>query len=652
MKKILSIFVFLSLLCGVSSCNDYLEVKPLDKISGELLSSSDGGIMTLLAKVYNVIPMEDFRFRPQTGYNRYGWDGGTFEMQTFDMFTDIATRSDGTGVSVGADFWVTYYSNLRQVFIFMETIQKAQSSGVLSAEESTRYLAEAHFAVAYIYLSLARRYGGVPLLDHALDSEYVPGSDNSNLRIPRSTELDTWKYILSECDKAIAGLPETTSDYRATKWAAYALKSRAALHAASLAKYWNKAPLAGDAANQKLVGMDASEANAFYKECIDASAEIINHSGKTLYKPNPANVEEAVKNYQALFLDSGAEEIIYAKPAIDGTVYSGQGHNFDIYFSPAQKNPGFHKFGRYSMTLDLVDLYEDYTDDGTGKSAPIRTRMDNKETAIPHIGTNAAVASIPFIEYDDVTAPFADKDARLKATVITPGAQFAGVTIVMQGGMIKTDGTVSIYKADQEKIGDVTYYSYGGQTKGVDYSGFDGAGGNSDDASISTTGFSVRKYLQEFAMPSGVQASSTTTWIDMRLGEVYLNYAEAVVESGQGDAALAARCINDLRHRAAHKDDIPLTLGNVLKERTIELAVEGQRYWDMIRRRENHVIFNGTFRHGLMPILDLRSGSPKYVFARMNNYYDEADPRTFQPREYYLAIPGTDVNKLVQNPGY
>ena len=57
---------------------------------------------------------------------------------------------------------------------------------------------------------------------------------------------------------AAATLPDAYFSVRIcialTKWAAYALKSRVALHAASVAKYWNLAPLAGEAVTQKLVG--------------------------------------------------------------------------------------------------------------------------------------------------------------------------------------------------------------------------------------------------------------------------------------------------------------------------------------------------------------------------------------------------------------
>ncbi len=67
--------------------------------------------------------------------------------------------------------------------------------------------------------------------------------------------------------------------------------------------------------------------------------------------------------------------------------------------------------------------------------------------------------------------------------------------------------------------------------------------------------------------------------IDFRLAEIYLNYAEAVVEngSGYGDRAKAQQYLNDIRHRAALSGNIPLTLDNVKKERRVELALENHR---------------------------------------------------------------------------
>lgn len=653
MKKIILPIITLMAAFSFNSCTDTLELESLTKVSESLLTSSEGGIMTLVAKMYNITPMEDFRYRPGTGYHKYGWDGGAGEMQMIEMYTELSTRSDGFGINFTTDHWSDYYANIRQVNLFLETIENAKKDGIISEAAATRYAAEGYFTRAYIYLALARRYGGVPIIDKVLDHDYVQGGENKELFVPRSTEKATWEFILADCDRAAAGLPESVNDYRATKWAALALKSRAALHAASIAKYSSKYTMTGEAVSQGLVNMSASDANAFYQACISAAEQVINNSGKSLYGANPGSPAAAAKNYQDMFIDpsKAASEVIFSRAYLDGTVLGGQGHCMDIYFSPAQNNPGFHKYARWSVTLDLVDLYEDYTDDGTGKSAPIVTRTDG-EKVIANIERNTdALKATPFVKYDDVTAPFANKDARLQASVITPGSTFGGKLITIQGGMFKTDGEPYVYQKASETVNGVTYYSYGGESKAIDYSGFDGAGGDSDNCSVTTTGFSIRKFLAEGAMPAGLQASSTTTWIDMRLAEVLLNYAEAVVESGQGDKTKAAQYLNDIRHRAAHKDNIPLTLENVLKERKVELFGEGQRYWDAFRRREMHEYWNSTMRHGLMPIVDLRDGTPKYVFARINQKNDETSPRTFDQINYYLGIPGTSVSHLVNNPG-
>ena len=115
---------------------------------------------------------------------------------------------------------------------------------------------------------------------------------------------------------------------------------------------------------------------------------------------------------------------------------------------------------------------------------------------------------------------------------------------------------------------------------------------------------------EKFSSLSSRDNSVTTPFIDIRLAEIYLDYAEAVIESGKGDRAKAATLLNSLRHRAAHKDNIPLTLENVLKERRVELAFEGKRFWDMVRRRDNHIFYNSGMRSALVPMIDLRTDTP------------------------------------------
>lgn len=661
-KNILSIFSLCALM-GLSGCNAFLELEPLDKVSPDQLLETEGGVKALLANIYTMIPMEDFNYRPNAGFNQRGYDGVN-ETTNLAFLTDEATRSDG-GVGIGYEgfnYWP--YGDIRQVNIFMQNVEKAKEAGTISVADADRMTGEAHFARAYMYYGLVKRYGGVPLIDKVQDDDYADGGPGA-VAVPRSTELDTWKFVLNECTLAAATLPDATSGsdlYRVTKWAAYALKSRVALHAASVAKYWNLAPLAGEAVTQKLVGgMTSADADAFYKECIEASKFLIENSGKSLYKPTPATVKEAASNFQALFLNDQNEEVIFSKAYLNGTTNTNQGHSYAQFNILPQVNPGALKYGRFNPMLEIVDLFEDYTDDGMGKSAKIVTRTDGNEDAYIanfHNMNNASVVntlmSVPFVKYNDLYEPFANKDARLLASVVVPGSSYAGTEIIIQGGFIKDNNSYVAYSNESTQKNGTTYYALGAEGETM-FSGFNNVN-SGEDANWTATGFGVRKYMPEGESMSPDRLSSTTSYIDMRLAEVYLNYAEAVVENGSGfgDKELAENYLNALRRRAGHTDRISLTLENVLKERRVEMAFEGKRFWDMNRRREFHTEFsNNRIRKALVPMLDLRGAEPKYVFARVNYFGDETrGGRTFQNINYYRGIPNIATNGLVQNPGH
>src|SRR5690606_4711389 len=127
-------------------------------------------------------------------------------------------------------------------------------------------------------------------------------------------------FVLAQLDIAFEKLPETRNSLdetkrRATKWAAAGLKSRVALHAASVAKYWNRAPLSGQAVDAGLVGMPASEANRYYQEAIKASETVINSGRFGLYMANPSSPQEAARNYQKLFMqpNDAMTEVLFMK---------------------------------------------------------------------------------------------------------------------------------------------------------------------------------------------------------------------------------------------------------------------------------------------------------------------------------------------------
>lgn len=633
MKKVQSfkyLIVGLSLIL-LGSCTDFLDIDPKNKIPGESVLSDPNGVKSFLADLYYGSPIEDFVYMPANGFNARGNTGSL----TLAQYALEAIHSEWPKWNQFAnDWWNKGYSLNRNINLFMTYIPKLD----IAAEEKDALMGEAHFLRAYAYFGLAKRYGGVALVTEY--QEYDP--DTENLRIPRSTEKETWDFVIEECDKAIKLLPEDRSNpseakRRATKWTAYALKSRAALHAASIAKYWNKAPLEGEAVDRKYVGMDKSEADHYYQACIDASLAIINSQKFGLYKGHPSSIKEAITNYRALFSDPNiaSEEAIFIKGY--GAPGSRIAHDYDAWNNPNQNAEGYPHRGRTNPILELIDLYEDYTD--PGHAAPIITTEDGV------VSDNEGYRpEVSYRHFDSPEEIFKNKDARFFASITYPNSVWKGKTIVIQGGVIKPNGELMNTPGAYEHNGK-TYYTYGAEFS-QDYSGFDGK------PNCTRTGFLMRKFLNE-NLTVTKELQSTTDFMDFRYAEILLNFAEAVVEKGETDSELlsmAKKLLNDLRKRAAHTTDVELTLDNILRERKVELAFENKGYWDLIRRRDFHLEFDNRRKMALVPMMDLRGEKPQYIFVRM--YVPGTTPCTFQTHNYYRAIPGTSTNGLTQNPQY
>jgi len=629
-KYIILLTTFLSI--TVFSCKDVLDLKPLDKLDSETLFSTPEGVRIYLANLYGQLPIEDFSFG-RLGFNTANINTAGIAPATQ---TDDAANSEFSHLLDGGgnfQWWDQGYKLIRDVNLLIETIPTISS---LNDTDKAQLISEGNFLRAFTYFALAKRYGGVPLIKEV--QQYTP--DVESLKVPRSTEKETWDFVLSECDAAIVNLPATRSadNRRATKWVAYALKSRAALHAASLAKYWSKAPLSGDAVTKGLVGMPASIANSYYEECIKASQIIMEQGGFGLHKPTPNSAEEATANYMEIFQNPNAasNEMIFLKGY---TIQGASGHSYDFWFNPNQTTDGAPHPGRMNPTLEFVDLYESY--DKPGQSSPIVTTTDGNINDY-----NGFNASKSYLRFDTPYDIFKGKDARLWATVILPGTEWKGKTIVIQGGYIQPDGTAKIETKESIAVNGKTYYTYGA-ADWTGYSGFEVYLGN-----MTRTGFSFKKFLTPSSLPPNLMAS-TNDWIEFRYPEILLNYAEAVVESNysMNDAkSKAKKAINDIRKRAGHTVDIDLNLENVLRERRVELAFENKRYWDLVRRRDYHEKFNNNIRKALVPVLDLRVSPAKYIFLRKN--LSRESPLTFPTNFYYAHIPAVGSNGLIQNPQY
>ena len=638
MKKIFKYVFVLFLGLGLCSCEklfDNLE-GDLTKMTEDDMTSSIEGLERLLSDVYYSIPMDDFN--------------------KMDRTTDNATESDATDYYVNVtSFW--NYTRMRSINQFLQQVDNALEKNYINQDTHDKMKGEALFARAYCYFASVRTYGGVPIVKEPLDDKY-DGGENAGLYVPRSTEKETWDFVIEDLDEAIKLLPDdvkrSDGPFRATKWSALGLQSRVALYAASVSKYWGKEPIPAtyQAVKEKLTYMEASYANAYYAKCIEACEAIINSGKFSLYGGTTTDVKTAKENLTNLFLARQDCEFLFGKSYENGVSTSSNG--FDLSSSPNQAhetgtNVGW---GKYSITSDMVDAFDDYNAAGGRADGTIKTRNDGVEDYYDsqlQLASSTFNPATDYIKYDSPADPFLNKDARFQAWVLYPGAAFRSITMVIQGGMIRHDGTYSFYKNDTGELNGVTYLALGGNAAEVSaFYDFD----NSFTGHYYNCGFGIRKFLN----PEKAIIYSVNPWYDIRYAEILLNYAEAVAESGQGNATKAKQALNDIRHRAAFTDDIELTLENVLHERRVELAFEGDRSYTLHRRREYLNNRSGVFyrKHTVIPVIDLRGDAPKYLMVRANVYHGDVDKSPAGLNvgllDYYSGIPNRSVNGFIPNP--
>ncbi|KKB58510.1 RagB/SusD family nutrient uptake outer membrane protein [Parabacteroides gordonii] len=168
----------------------------------------------------------------------------------------------------------------------------------------------------------------------------------------------------------------------------------------------------------------------------------------------------------------------------------------------------------------------------------------------------------------------------------------------------------------------------------------------------SKTRYTIRKFMNE-ALTAAWVDKGTQPFIFSRLGEIYLNYAEAMFHLG--DEATARKYVNLIRERAREgKDVLPdITssgdelLKKIQHERKIELAFEEHRYYDVRRWKIAEQTENKVERR-VHIVKDLATGKKTYSFV-------DVQERKFLPQHYLMPIPRSEIQKnplLEQNPYY
>ncbi|WP_244620488.1 RagB/SusD family nutrient uptake outer membrane protein [Chitinophaga japonensis] len=627
MQKIAINILFAAGLLAFTACEkDWLERQPRTILLEEQVWNDPKQIVALLANFYDRLPT-------QTGLqdiDNAGADGRIAQWRDMANFDDAMwsgqSNNDGRNniPAYGFDSWRLWnYTLVRDINLALENI--AQYGVSLSEGQKRQFSAELRFLRAYNYFELVKRMGGVPLVTRQLIYDY--SGDASSLQVPRAKEAEVYDFIASEVDAIRDDLGNDGSVSRANKYTALALKSRAMLYAGSIARYNNQMPAPIRTPGGE-VGIPADRANEYYEKSLAASKEIINSGVYTLYRTNPDPGENF---YEAITKKSGNREAIFVKDFL-----SPQKRHWFAYDNIVR---GIREdnLGSSSITpsLNLVESYE-YLD---GTPGTLRTRTEDNSD---------------FIYYDHPQDIFANKDARLYGTVIYPGTTFKGLPVGIQAGVMAWNASRNAYDVVEGSDLNTTY------TDGRLLTG--SSGPHRSIQEVSNTGFYLRKYIDAGARTSTRGIQSDIWWIWFRLGEVYLNAAEAAFELGQTGEALTY--INAVRERAGFGPNSlsTLTIARIQNERRAELAFESHRLWDLKRWRIADKLWNGSVGnpnamvYALYPYRVVRPGDAardgKYVFVKMVAPRFRA-PRFFQLGNYYSSIDQGVINnnpKIVKNP--
>ena len=258
--------------------------------------------------------------------------------------------------------------------------------------------------------------------------------------------------------------------------------------------------------------------------------------------------------------------------------------------------------GGLCPSQNLVDMY-----DMIDGSSPFAA-YDN--TGAPVYSGASAPAVNAASGYSDAD-PWSNRDPRLAATVLYHGATW-------------NDETINVIKGQR-----------------------DNPVGNPNST---PTGYYVRKYIPENILNADHTGNSYRNWSIIRYAEILLNYAEAMNEAN-GPSAEVYDALDQIRHRAgitgnvADRADLTSSKENmrrfIRRERTVELAFEEHRSWDLRR-------WNVATEALSRDIYGVDVASDGTLSRKV------AQHRVFEPRMYLYPIPETEewVTGITNNAGW
>jgi hypothetical protein len=584
------LIVFISIF--VNSCNsDFLNTTPADSLSETAVWADPNLVELFVNEMYRGIGHghHECEVGSMTDESHFIHNYGTNQ-----VVASLITPSDigqWAEDNQNAYRWPKVYGYLRNANMFFENIDKVPFK---DEEWRSRLKGEVHFLIAFYYHNLVRTHGGVPIITKTYGL-------NDNFEVPRNSLKECIDYIVKNCDEAAALLPvkqEGANLGRANKAGALAIKSRILLWAASDLAHvaWY-----GSYSNPEFVTIPGDRAAA-WTAARDAAKAVIDLNEFSLEQ----TTGDPFTDYTALFIKKSSPEHIFSRYFIKSNGWDSEDSNTH---SPLYNGPnGYAAWAGNTPIQALVDDYE--MKDGTKFSWSNPTQAK---------------------------APYENRDPRFYATILYDKAPWRKrpATLVANDPI----GLISIR----------TVYA-GLDRNSAKTPGLDTREGPQQTWNGGYTGYYLRKAIDITVDPEFVYdgANQEVPWTFFRLGEIYLNYAEACIELNQD--AEAKVYINKIRARAGMP---PITeTGDALRqryrtERRIEMAFEQSRYFDVRRWLIGSTTQNKQTK-GIV-IDEFSDGRVEYATREVGQV------RGWNERTNYLPILQDEMNRnklLIQNPGY
>lgn len=628
MKKQNSIYTLLiALLCFVSSC-DYLGVS--DQLAGGLQNTEqvfDNVSYTKrwYANVFAGIPDYSGINSVNVGAFKNPWTGMCDELVVGYGNSSKYNNSDRNASNMGFHRYGDCYKYIRQANIFLQKAHPIMTTGTqgdqLLEDELTQMKANVRFMRAFYHYLLFEQYGPIILVK---DKIYDATEDQD---VPRNTVDEVVAYIDSELTAVASELTQEPifedKDYRAwpTKGVALAVRAKLWLYAASPllnGGYREALAVTNPDGTRLFPDYDAGKwekALATCKDFIDY-AEAGRYELYKEYKDDNGAVIDPDKSVYNLF-QKYTHEIIWATANNDWGGMNGDA--FDRRIAPRCEKNGL---GSTGVTQELVDAF--YMKDGLPISATAylpQSTLYQEEGYGTYKDQNDNFSK----KYTNVSVSnrYLNREPRFYNTVFFNGRQWP------------------------VSCNQVLFYN----------------GGNSgvQEGQATLTGYMLfKRFNRSVSLTNPGVASQFRPSIIFRLADFYLMYAEAANEVNPNDERVL-KYLNLVRERAglpgvetlnpAIRGNQELQRAAIQRERQVELATEGQRYFDvrrwMIADKNGEGRQNG-YAHGM----NVR-GEPNDIddFNRVV----EASQIVFNRKMYLYPMPDSEMRKtknLVQNPGW